>query len=73
MISAYLVSLAIGAAVFFFAGKLAMPLRLGLSIGVFLVLAVVVTVVLKNVGDPAAADAITVDPKHLQQHKPNEP
>jgi membrane protein implicated in regulation of membrane protease activity len=72
VIFAYLVSLAIAAAVFLLSGKLTMPLRLGLSLVVFLVLAVAVTVVLKNIGDPAADDAITVDPKQLQQHAPNE-
>ncbi|WP_296892588.1 hypothetical protein [Thiobacillus sp.] len=72
MMLAYLISLALGIAVFFIAGNLSMPVRLGLSLGIFLVLVVAITVVLTRVGDRAPADAITIDPKQLQQGKTEE-
>lgn len=67
MILAYFISLALGVAVFFIAGNLSMPIRLGLSLGIFLVLIVAITVALMRVGDRAPTDAITIDPKQLQQ------
>lgn len=72
MIVAYLISAALGVAVFLIASKLSMPMRLVLSIGVFLVLAIAVTIIITRVGDPASPEAVTIDPKQLQDGGKND-
>ncbi|MGE0113541.1 MAG: hypothetical protein AB7T07_01445 [Steroidobacteraceae bacterium] len=66
MIVAYFISAAIGVGMFFIASKLSLPMRLGLSIGTFLVLMLAVTIIINRVGDRAPPDAVTIDPKQLQ-------
>ena len=66
MIAAYSLSAVLGVVVFFIASKLSLPMRLGLSIGLFLVLAVAATVVIIHIGDRAPPDTVTVDSKQLQ-------
>jgi hypothetical protein len=68
MILAYLLSAVVGVVIFFVASKLSLPMRLGLSIGIFVLLAVIVTVIIIRVGDRASPDAVTIDPKRLQEH-----
>lgn len=72
MILAYLISLVLGITVFFIAENLSIPIRLGLSLGIFLMLVVAITIVLTRVGDRAPADAITIDPTQLQQGRTEE-
>ncbi len=72
MILAYLISLMLGAAVFFMTAKLSMPTRLGLSVGVFLVLAIAITVVLTRVSDHPPVESHIVDHKQPPVDKQNE-
>ena len=66
MTAAYLLSAVLGIVVFFIASKISLPLRLGLSLGTFLVLAVIAMIVISRIGDRAPPDAVTVDLKQLQ-------
>ncbi len=63
MMISYLMSAAAGVIVFFLAFKLAAPIRVGLSVGIFLILAVLITILSSRVGDPAPPDAVTIYPK----------
>lgn len=67
MILTYIMSAVVGAIVFFLSSKMSLTMRLMLSIGSFLVLVLVATIILVRVGDRASPGAISIDPKQLQE------
>jgi len=66
MILAYLLSAVVGVVIFLSASRLSLPMRLGLSIGSFVALVLLVTIILIRIGDRAPPDAVTIDSKQLQ-------
>jgi hypothetical protein len=70
VILVYLLCVVCGVVVFIVAAKASLPLRLGLSVGTFLLLAAAATAIRSRMGDRAAPDAVTVDQKQLQGDGP---
>jgi hypothetical protein len=66
MMLIYLLCAVCGVVVFVVASKASLPLRWGLSIGAFVLLAAAATAIRSRIGDRAAPDAVTVDQKQLQ-------
>lgn len=66
MIIAYLVFFAVGAVIFFLMEKFSLPIRIAVSLGVFLIPAIVLTAWVVRTGDKPPPDAVTVVPKHSE-------
>lgn len=67
MILAYLLSALIGIVVYVSCGRLSLYYRLGISIGAFLILAILLTFLLGRVKDYGSHDAIVIEPDKEQQ------
>jgi hypothetical protein len=73
MTLAYVLSFVLAAAVFLVTAKCRKPIRLGWSIGTFVVLAAILTLAILRIGDKPAAGAVTVTPEQLKQRAGKQP
>ena len=63
MIFAYMLFLVLGIAAFLLLGRLEMPARLVLALGIFLLPAIALTAWVSYVGDEASSDSAIVSPQ----------
>jgi predicted RND superfamily exporter protein len=69
MIIAYLGFFALGVLIFFLMAKLGLPMRIGVSLAVFLIPSIILTIWVVRVGDKPPSDAITVVPRPSESEK----
>jgi len=67
MILSYLLFLFIGIAIFLIANKKSLIVRIALSLGVFITLSVIWTIIVISIGDKPPHDAYTVYPSKTEK------